>query len=779
MKISNCLFIIGCATIGARPLTLTDFQKHAAALDEIPQQKIDDWRDPDYSDYQRSKNQSSLRRWATWLGVMHDTWNPDDLKEALITMRAEQERLRMVEDAVMIARMPEHTQLVVWGDVQGSYHSLVRALTYLHSVGKISENLEIIDPEYALVFLGDAISRSAYIMETLTLVATLVVRNPGKALYLRGVQEDKGHWKNFGLPREIIVRTPAWQPAQRTELSELVDAVMRNLPHALYVRTVEGADVVCLSNSGRSTFVLSAEQLGALFAGVLVGETRARVPEEYEGTPESLAVRAIIRGEVPGETLRPTSGLDDGESEGGATTWVVTSSPNITYQTQHQFFYDAFCVITLGKTVEQSTITLYNRDLRTQEPFEPREQYELVSGRTLLVGTGISTLPKDRQEINIGTSLPLAGAHYFMGQRVRRGLSICVNNLNKRGGIKGHSIDLFVYNNRSRERLARKTFEKLASEKIDVIIAPTGKEACDVYKEKIAEGDMGIFFPCYGAEMLYTAAAPNVVTMRASFEDELKALVDYAHKEMDLRSFVLIFTDDDFGASMKEMATRIFARYPDSSWTPVVYAPHMRSLKENVDALLAIHPDPEAIVLACSASAAQQLIRISPPHFLLGKFFLGLSFLSETPFRNFVKSFGVRMLFSHVVPDPTTSHIQVVREYRAAMDKERFAYDTQSLEGYIAAELLMYGLQHVPQLPTDHATLMKVFEGARAVQYKGLPLTFDSARRSFASAVWIEKPTGGEWIMVPISSDVLKLEESPAYALPDQEIIWSQPLQKP
>lgn len=771
--------MICCTPLLARPLTLTDFQKHAATLDEMPDQKVDDWRDPDYSEYQRSKNQSAFRRWAARIGVMRDTWNPDDLQEILVKMRAEQERLRMVEDSVVVARMPERGTLVVWGDVQGSFHSVVRALTYLHGAGKISENLEIIDPDCVFVFLGDVISRSAYIMETLTLIATIVVRNPDRAFYLRGVQEDKGHWKNFGLPREIIVRTPAWQPGQRTALSELVDTVMSNLPYALYARTVEGTDSVQLSNSGRAIFTLNPEQMGALFSGLLVGEIRIRVLGDDDGSHEKIAIRAIVRGETPGETLRPTTGLDDGESEAGATAWVVTSSPNITYQTQHQFFYDAFCVIDLGKSVEQSTITLYNRDLRTQEPFEPREQYEIVSGRTLQIGTGIASVPKDRQELNIGTSLPLAGAHYFIGQRVRRGLSVCVNNLNKRGGIAGHPIDLFVYNNRSRERLARKTFEKLASDGIDIIVAPTGKEAFDVYKEKISEGSMGIFFPCYGAEPLYKAHAKNVVSMRASFEDELKALVNYAHTEMDLRRFALVFSDDEFGVSMKEIASRIFARYPDSTWAPVAYTSHVRAIQKNVDALLAINPDPEAIILACSASAAQQLIRVAPPNFLLGKFFLGLSFLSETPFRNFVKSFGVRMLFSHVVPDPFTSSLQIVREYRVAMNKEHFAYDTQSLEGYIAAEFLLYGLQHAPSLPTDHATLMKVFEGANAIQYKGVPLTFDPLRRSLAWAVWIERSTGGEWISVPLSSEVLKLEEAPAYALPDQEIVWSQTPPKP
>ena len=53
------------------------------------------------------------------------------------------------------------TFFVVWGDLYGSFHALVNALSYLRKEGIIDENLHIIKPNYYFIFLGNVIDRSS------------------------------------------------------------------------------------------------------------------------------------------------------------------------------------------------------------------------------------------------------------------------------------------------------------------------------------------------------------------------------------------------------------------------------------------------------------------------------------------------------------------------------------------------------------------------------------------------------------------------------------------
>lgn len=82
------------------------------------------------------------------------------------------------------AQVPVGTNLILWGDIHGSVHSLCRSLENL-----IDPDWKIKSPQSVFVFLGDFIDRGVFGLETLFVLFSLKIRNPDQVYLLRGDHE--------------------------------------------------------------------------------------------------------------------------------------------------------------------------------------------------------------------------------------------------------------------------------------------------------------------------------------------------------------------------------------------------------------------------------------------------------------------------------------------------------------------------------------------------------------------------------------------------------------
>jgi hypothetical protein len=277
---------------------------------------------------------------------------------------------------------------VIWGDIQGAYHSFVRALNEMKSLDVITNDLHIIKPNYYFVFNGNAIDQSAYSLEVLTIIMRLIDNNPGKVFYLRGQHEDQGHWKDFSLKRDLVFRV-SLSPKERFELSgkiplsEEMDRFFNTLPLALYlVGQEEGdtIDVVRISYFGRDHKELEVAQDG-LYFGDATGEPHvSKLYNKKESGRKKINVKAIIKGEYRLTSYHTTLGLSQLEADKGSTSWIVFSSPTDTYRHLQDFYYDVFTLLEIGKTFNQWTITLYNQDVREMLGFKKIVTYNVING---------------------------------------------------------------------------------------------------------------------------------------------------------------------------------------------------------------------------------------------------------------------------------------------------------------------------------------------------------------------------------------------------------------
>lgn len=376
---------------GYKPIftSLNEINEDARNADEHPPLDNKDWVNPDFTKFIKKRIPSW---WDETLFKLHikswPLWHIEGFKDLLFKTIASRENDGYVGKFVITMRPDPGAVFVIWGDIQGAYHSLVRALNQMRSLNIISNDLYIIKPNYYFVFNGNVIDQSAYSLEVLTIIMRLMDNNPGRVFYLRGQHEDQGRWKDFSLKRDLVFRV-SLSPKERFELSgkiplsDEMDRFFDTLPLALYLigqDVSDIVDVVRISYFGRDHKELEMAQEG-LYLGDVTGEPRVlKLHTKKERGAKKFNVKAIVKGESNLTSYYTTLGLSQIEADKGSTSWIVFSSPTDTYRHLQDFYYDAFAFLEIGKIFSQWTISLYNQDVREMLGFKRIATYNVMNG---------------------------------------------------------------------------------------------------------------------------------------------------------------------------------------------------------------------------------------------------------------------------------------------------------------------------------------------------------------------------------------------------------------
>lgn len=347
---------------------LSQLQEYAKETEEFPKNDNLAWATPVYRTYWRKRVPS---RWENFLYKIRvrswPLWHAELFAQLLKKITKAHEELGYIDKFVVKMKPNAGSQFILWGDLQGAFHSLVRDLSYLKEKDYIDEELKIIKPNVYFVFNGNLVDRGPYSLEVLTVILRFIERNPGRIFYIRGSHEYVGHWKNFNLKDELILRA-ASVSKEEIPLAFEVDRFFNTLPLALYLvdkETEKGIDVLRISYFDRKFIDLNEENFSAFFFGSpSAAPTIYKLGGKSENHEKKVNVRVIIEGESRTAVYRPTPGLVQLEADKGATAWTLLSSPIESYRYLQDFYFDAFAILDIGKGLSDWTLTLYNQDVR-------------------------------------------------------------------------------------------------------------------------------------------------------------------------------------------------------------------------------------------------------------------------------------------------------------------------------------------------------------------------------------------------------------------------------
>lgn len=412
-KVYNVVIIMMMAIVGtfhclqgARGLgTLTLLQRYAKQMPEYPDPDNDDPLNPDYTSFHESYLPSFWGRVIRFFGFKDGyLWSAGYFKTLMKKVTKQRELNGQTGRFIEKFTPKTGSKFIIFGDIQGAYHSLVRDLTELHRQEVIDEKLKLINPNHYIIFNGDLIDRSPFILETLSVAMELLYKNPGNVFYIRGNHEDKQAWHNHGLKLELISR--AYHLAHKRDkeipLNHLVAKFFNTLSLALFLQAQDADSdepaFVRISHYKRDQDELDEKYLGDFLHEPDDGKSRTFKLAYKRPSEKEVDIKVIIKGESRVTTFRPTPGLELTEAEKGATSWTLLSSPTQTYRTLYDFFFDAFAIVTVGKTIDDWIIELHNRDVRDLADFSLSKRFNFVTAEDITYEKSPEELEKKELE---------------------------------------------------------------------------------------------------------------------------------------------------------------------------------------------------------------------------------------------------------------------------------------------------------------------------------------------------------------------------------------------
>jgi branched-chain amino acid transport system substrate-binding protein len=325
------------------------------------------------------------------------------------------------------------------------------------------------------------------------------------------------------------------------------------------------------------------------------------------------------------------------------------------------------------------------------------------------------------QPILIGQSAALTGAQAGFGKEMRDGGLAAFEELNKRGGINGRRVELITLDDGGSEARAKENAVKLISEhKVTALFGFISRPSSVAGAKIASESKIPFIGPFSGTPALYKYD-PYVFTVRASYDDELDAMVKQlvmtGHKRI---GFAFL---SDARAVNVPLVEKLLAQHGlkpavliglDRT-SPDVKAQVKQLVDANPEVLLALANNLPLTALTREARKAGN----STPFWIV-------SFVDSSLMVKELGALAQGQVFAQVVPLPTRRNMRVVkdyqRDYRASFPNSLLSFT--SLEGYIAARTLAEGLKRTgPQITRERLArtmeAMKVDLGDFFIDYSG------------------------------------------------------------
>lgn len=690
--------------------TLENLIRYTRKTNEFPNPSNSNWNNPDYSKANASQARCVVCNNLLSIATLHQyNRNIIFFPELFVGMLTEfLERPDMQQDPILNFTIQKDTQFVVFGDLYGAFHSLVRDLVKLKSLDLIDNELKIKKPNCFLIFNGNVVDGSPFILETLTVVIALLLRNPGRVFYLKGPHEDHQLWHSYQTYTELKIKTEHIFKQASKALFNYMDLFFKKLPSTIYL---EDKDHQFLRISH---FKLNEEQNNSAFEEDVI---------------------VMIQGLKRSITYQISTGLELLTPEKGICKWSMLSCPTRSFKNLYNFSKDTFLIIKSHKNMKQWTMRLYSQDVEQLSGYS-EYNFNLVYGMKLEEHNGGNKI-NYKKEIVIGSTLDLSKTSAVLGERLYQGLNLSITQKNARGGIRHAPIRHIVLDDQYTPYIAKKNVEQLMQQyHTNLILSPVGTPTMEAYLPLIKKQQILVMFPLSGATIFRHPSLTNTIHLRTSYATEAKVLIQYAVEALGIRRFVLFYQDDSYGLASLEGARDVLHSYNIKDFLETSYQRSNPNIDACADEITKFNPS--AIFFFSTHVPSRALVKELGVSKLTDIKLFGVSFLTDV-FRKFLNEKGLQLIISRVMPDINAIHLPLVREYHAALEENFFdgVPSEDSLEGYIDASLLMTVLESIKP-PYTNEKIIAEFEAMKNFNFKGMLLNFDPMTRELYKEVWID-----------------------------------------
>lgn len=816
-----CVFVLQFVSLcHASFQTLQDIQQYAQHMPEYPKSDNTNWLQPDFTTfYTEHFSTSLLDRIGLFLGVKKKPmWQASDFQALLLDLIGYREQNGFSGRHIMHITPKPGDRFVIWGDLQGAFHSLTRDLVELERRGILNNNLEIVHPQFSFIFNGNVINRSPYILETLTVVMQLMKNNPDRVFYIRGKGEDRETWYTLGTKEELKAKIES-RTSKTIPLDAEIKRFFNTLPLALYLiagQTEETVKVVRISNYAASTNEIDEGKVSDFFE--LMHDKRPTVHKIFDRkkSTKKVEIVATIKGEDRSWSYTKTTGLTHLGFESGGIAWSLLSAPTSAYRKVYDFFWDAFSILKVEEQLADWTLTLYNQDVRDKLGFNKSAEFNVVTGfevaekkeeeqhldQVAMLQNKLRDLETELQRFKVSCPVQktitvtksitpssdqeelepvIAGKHAeSMSVRPRRiilgstgdekkglkgftyaiheGSRMAFNEINKQGGFRGRKIELVNFDDSYDPNMARKNILRFLNDiGVDLIFNPIGSQNIIQYIDLIKDGKILVLFPQTGTLAIRDSELKYVINFHASYYQEAEVLTRYAVEKTSLRRFAILYQNDSYGIPPRDGALKELQRQgiPEDQVLQIGYNRDDVNIIRQAEDLQKFAP--EGIFFFCTPVWAKSLIRHLNAGYFVGKQCFAISQLSTNDFIDFMeKDNGLSFIFTAQTPSPQDSTLPIVKEFRDLAQTYGLEIDVSSLEGYIDAQLFLLLLNKIPEDdPITKEAIIAAAHSIKSEDFKGLQLHYNSQTNAINDTVWLSTQKDENWASVDPAAEGL------------------------
>ncbi|MEO8383681.1 MAG: ABC transporter substrate-binding protein [Betaproteobacteria bacterium] len=345
------------------------------------------------------------------------------------------------------------------------------------------------------------------------------------------------------------------------------------------------------------------------------------------------------------------------------------------------------------------------------------------SGTLLAQGVSADT-------ILIGQSAALSGPAEKLGKEMKAGAEAYFDVVNKSGGINGRKIKLIsVDDGYEPEKAAANTKKLIEGEKVLALFGYVGTPTSNAALPIFTAAKVPFVGAFTGAQSLREPFNRYVFNVRASYFDETEQIVAHLVQQ-GITKIAVFYQNDAYGkAGLSGVERAMKKRKLEVTDTATVE-------RNTTDVSAAVaklaKSGTSAIVMISAYKSCAAFIKAMK---LAGGFqqFWNVSFVGSRALSDELAGEGIGIQISQVVPFPWSDVNPIVRDYQrsiGASDKVSFT----SLEGFIAAKVLVEGLKRAGKNPTRES-LIDGLAAMGKVDLGGFTVSYSPANHNGSSFV--------------------------------------------
>ncbi len=301
--------------------------------------------------------------------------------------------------------------------------------------------------------------------------------------------------------------------------------------------------------------------------------------------------------------------------------------------------------------------------------------------------------------IVLGQSAAMSGPAMELGTEMRNGAMLYFDYVNQRGGVNGRTIELRTLDDGYEpDRAVANTRRFVDKDEAFALFGYVGTPTTLASMPVFTQAHVPLVGPFTGAEAFRKPLNRYIFNVRASYFQETEDLVELLTK-LNLTRVAVFYQNDAYGKAGLEGVDRAMKK---RKLEIVATGTVERNSSDVAAAVAAIgKANPQAVIQISAYKSCAAFIKAMKKAGVFAQY-MNVSFVGARALSMELGAEGRGVGISQVVPFPWNAGVPVVREYQklvvAKTGKE--AYSFTSLEGFIAAKVMVEGLRRAGREPT-------------------------------------------------------------------------------